>query len=110
MLLVNSLIDTFILFIFSVPLMTALVSQGLCEVIPNLLESSDFDMQEKVLQAIKSSLNGCKNIFRKKKLSEDLTKLRDSFTHRINEESDKDFKSYLIDLQQQVKDVIKQLK
>ena len=74
-----------------------------CHIIMPLLQVDDYDTKEKVIQAIVVSIDACKREYEKdndviKLLKAQLLKLKEG----ISAEDDDDFKSYLLNLKEQL--------
>eukprot|EP00795_Rhopilema_esculentum_P012448 gene12448-3117_t len=93
----------------STPLMKALIKRGWCALLPGQLNTEDYDSIEKVLAAISASAEDCKLIFNKNDLRTTLLKVRENLKNEINNEEDKDFKSYLQSLTECIDNILSKL-
>jgi len=92
------------------PLLNLLLDNGWCELLPPLLLKDDYDTIEKVLQAIIVSRDQCKKIFKGEVILKTFNDVMQRMSNEILTEDDADFKSYLVNLKEQlVNDVIEKL-
>ena len=99
-----------LLFFFRSPLLKSLLDAGWCHLLVPMLQSEDYDSKEKVIQALVVSVKSCHNELKQEPSLTELKKQVEIFDHSIQEEDDADFKSYLVDLKQQLQEnVLNQL-
>ncbi|XP_060571318.1 nucleotide exchange factor SIL1-like [Ruditapes philippinarum] len=80
----------------SVPLLESMKEQGWCEKIPTLLQVSDHDSREHVLNAMKTLVNSCRNNFIQTSIT--LHSLRTEYIELALEEDDGDYFSNMVTL------------
>ena len=83
-------------YFFSVPLLESMKEQGWCEKIPTLLQVSDHDGREHVLNTMKTLVNSCKNNFIPS--SNTLHNLRTEYIELTLEEEDDNYFSNMVTL------------
>ena len=92
--------------------MDLLLQNGWCRILLPLLQADDYDTKEKVLQAILVSVDACKNEYQNQ-IDGVMTLLKkqvDCLEEDISKEEDDDFKSYLVNLKEQLNnDIIKKI-
>ena len=89
--------------------MKALIKKHWCELLPHQLQAEDYDSIEKVLAAISASAKDCIETFNEAGLRTNLLKVKDRFLKEINEEDDKDFKSYLETFPERIDKIINEV-
>ena len=85
-----------------------MVKQGWCDQVPSLLNSSENDIREKVLQALHVMVGGCKQSFQKPKVQDSLKKLKIEWQKSSSGSVDPD--DYIAGLSQLVNELISKLK
>ena len=89
--------------------MKALIKRGWCTLLSAQLNAEDYDSIEKVLAAISASTEDCKLLFNKSNLRTKMLKVRENLKNEINNEEDKDFKSYLQSLTERIDNILSKL-
>lgn len=85
--------------LFSLSLLNLYVENGWCELLIPLLDTTDIDVEEKVIQAITLTFEACQIKYKSRQV--DMTVLRkvlDQLNSRIKVEDDNEFKDYLQNL------------
>ena len=95
------------MYAFRVPLLKAMVNQGWCNLVPSLLNSTENDVREKVLQALHVMVAGCKQEFQKSDIQDSLIKLRREWQKNSSSSVDPD--DYIKDLSQLINELISKL-
>ena len=83
------------------------MQQGWCDLVPTLLNSSENDIREKVLQALHIMVAGCKQQFQKPKIYSSLNRLRTEWQEISSGSVDPD--DYIVSLSQLVSELISKL-
>ncbi|XP_001632409.2 nucleotide exchange factor SIL1 isoform X2 [Nematostella vectensis] len=92
-----------------VPLLQAMVAQGLCAHVSALLDTTDNDTREKVLQALDIMMVGCKHELKHTSVFKSLQRLRDEWTNSAASSQDSDERDYLMSLSQLALELISKL-
>ena len=91
--------------------MSALMTEGWCEVLPTQLDLSvsDKDGTEKILTAIEASASSCRDSFVSNNLEGILVIIKKQYEEEIAKEDDVDFKSYLSTFPPQIDEILRKL-
>ncbi len=89
--------------------MKALIANGWCEILPGQLETTDNDRLEKLLSAILTSSENCRESFLNSDVKSKLNDIKEQYENEITKEEDPDLKAYLKTFPEQVDKILDNL-